>query len=366
MTRLSTFKSLLTTRATFIGVLSGVAYGLAARFVFDFPRTGGAFGVMTVGFLFIVPVAIGYLTVRPLREPSLPVAIFAPWLACALVILGSLVGGFEGAICIVFASPIMLILSSLGGIFAGSRMSRSSATLPAIIVLPWIVMGTESRSALPTRFVTTTTSIEINAPPAIVWPLVVSVDSIRPDERHPALFSTIGFPQPIAAALSHPGIGGVRTASFERGVVFKEVVMAWEPEKRIKFTIDASTVPVAALDEHVSIGGPFFDVLTGTYELHPLPGARTLLVLTSEHRVSTRFNFYAIFWANRVMSSIQQNILHVLRDRAERARTSRNMRSASDTMSVDSCARLDRESRPVNAVHETYDSAKREGHENRL
>ena len=318
-TQTSTFQSIIKSRAGYIGILAGVTYGLAARVAVTINGMGNAFGVMTVGFLFFVPLTIGYLTIRPMRAPTLLTAIFAPWLTCAFVILGSLVAGLEGAICVVFASPVMLGLASLGGAVAASRVGRSAATLPGALVLPWIFMGFETSQKLPTRLVTTTTSIEIDASPAIVWPLVVSVDSIRPQERRPALFSSIGFPQPIAAILNHPGIGGVRTATFERGVVFKEAITDWNPEKRISFTIDASTVPSTALDEHVTIGGPFFDVLTGTYELRPLSPARTLLVLTSEHRVSTRFNFYASWWATRVMESIQENILHVLLGRAERA-----------------------------------------------
>ena len=60
-------------------------------------------------------------------------------------------------------------------------------------------------------------------------------------------------------------------------------------------------------------------MLTGTYELRPLADGGTQLVLTSEHRVSTAFNPYAVWWADRVMRSIQTNILGVLRDRAERS-----------------------------------------------
>ena len=161
------------------------------------------------------------------------------------------------------------------------------------------------------------TSIEIDAPPERVWPLVVSVDTIRPPERRPALFTALGFPTPIAATLDREGVGGARTASFERGVVFREVVTVWEPGRRISFTIDADAVPPDALDPHVTIGGPFFDVLTGTYELQPLADGRTRLVLHSEHRVSTAFNVYAAWWAERVMQSIQRNILGVLRARAE-------------------------------------------------
>ena len=100
--------------------------------------------------------------------------------------------------------------------------------------------------------------------------------------------------------------------------MFHEAVIVWEPERRIRFTIDARSVPTTALDAHVTIGGPFFDVLTGTYELRPISPTRTILVLRSEHRVSTHFNPYAAWWADNIMSSIQGNILQILRNRAQR------------------------------------------------
>ena len=274
---------------------------------------------MTLGFLFGVPIVIGYLTVRPVANASFRFRFFAPWVTCALVILGSLLGGLEGAICVVFATPVMLLLASLGGLAAAAQPTQSRADIPIAMLLPWAVMGLEHGAPAPTRHVETTTQIEIAAPASAVWPLVVSVDSIRDEERRPALFTAIGFPRPIAATLDHPGVGGVRTASFDRGVVFREAVVEWVPEHRLRFTIDARAVPKTALDPHVTIGGPFFDVLTGTYELQPLSPTRTMLVLRSEHRVSTRFNLYAGWWADRVMTSVQRNILVVLKERAEHA-----------------------------------------------
>jgi hypothetical protein len=120
----------------------------------------------------------------------------------------------------------------------------------------------------------------------------------------------------LLSGLSY-GIAARLAVSFD-GLVFREAVIEWVPERRLQFTIDAQAVPAAALDPHVTIGGPFFDVLTGTYELHPVSPTRTMLVLRSEHRVSTRFNICAAWWADRVMASVQQNILGVLKERAER------------------------------------------------
>src|SRR5205807_1245983 len=109
-------------------------------------------------------------------------------------------------------------------------------------------------------------------------------------------------PRPVEATLSHEGVGGVRHATFEGGVLFIETVDAWEPQRRLSFSIHAQTdrIPRTTLDDHVTIGGPYFDILRGTYELQPLGNGRTRLVLSSRHRLSTDFNWYSELWTNAV------------------------------------------------------------------
>lgn len=302
-------------RAVLYGVGLGLAYGITARLLLE-SVSAAPFLVMSAGFILGVPIVIGYLTVVNATAPSRLYAFFAPWLTCLLCIAASLVFGWEGAICVVFASPIMLLAGSVGGSIARDRRTRSRSAFVALLLLPPGVAGLETRIPLPERLVTSVVEIAVDAPASAVWPLVVSVDTIRPTERRRALFTSIGFPAPIAATLDRPGVGGIRTATFERGVQFHEVVTRWEPERRLSFSIDVTSVPPGALDDHVAIGGPFFDVLDGTYELVALDSSRTLVRLTSTHRVSTHFNPYASWWAERVMTSIQRNILEVLRARA--------------------------------------------------
>jgi hypothetical protein len=93
---------------------------------------------------------------------------------------------------------------------------------------------------------------------------------------------------PVLGA-SFEGVGGVRHASFERGVLFIETVDAWEPERRLAFSIHAQSdqIPPTTLDEHVPVGGPFFDGLRGEYTLEPLPNGATRLRLSSRRRIST-------------------------------------------------------------------------------
>jgi len=323
-----TIKSLFLGRAARVGVTLGAIYGIVARAVVSFEpqthRIGDAiaplFSVMSLGFIICVPFAMGYLTVKP-APPSPPwwFRVFAPWIPCLLVVLAAFVIAWEGLICIVLALPIMLFFSSLGGLFTVTAASESGATLPIILLLPYVVMPLEHGRVAPREIVETTTETTISAPANVVWRHVVSVDSIRPDEERPALFTAIGFPRPISATLSHEGVGGIRDATFQGGIHFVETVTRWEPERAIGFTIRAQPVPASTLDPHVTIGGPYFDVLTGTYELYPLSNGKVRLVLHSQHRVSTEFNLYAGWWSDRIMRSIQDNILDVIQRRCEGA-----------------------------------------------
>lgn len=107
---------------------------------------------------------------------------------------------------------------------------------------------------------------------------------------------------------------------FTGGLFFIETVDQWEPQHRLAFTIAAQTdqIPATTLDEHVRVGGPYFDVLRGEYRLEPLGNGVTRLHLSSRHRISTDFNWYAHLWTDAIMSDLQTRILHVIKQRCEK------------------------------------------------
>jgi hypothetical protein len=76
-------------------------------------------------------------------------------------------------------------------------------------------------------------------------------------------------------------------------------------------------IPSTTLDEHVVIGGEYFDVLTGTYELEILDRDKYILHLYSTFEINTTFNFYAGWWAKWIMKDIQDNILRIQKSRSE-------------------------------------------------
>lgn len=317
-----------------VAVASGLLYGLLARWAFEAGGSPGDAlgGVMTLSFLTLVPLAVGYLTVHLAPEGVVRRrrwSVLLPWVTALLSLGATMALGWEGAICVVMMFPVFLLFASAGGILARDarrtirRGPLRASALGAALLLPYMVAPAEGMLPYAERHRTVENRIEIAADPAEVWAQIVRVPEIHPEEYRRGWIHRIGFPEPVEATLSREGVGGVRMASFRRGVVFRETVTEWEPERRLRFSIDPHVIPAGGLDEHVTVGGPYFDVLEGTYRIEPAGPGRTVLRLSSTHRLSTRFDLYASLWTDGVMSGIQRGILEVVRDRAEAARRAR-------------------------------------------
>ena len=300
--------------------------GLSLTPSFNADHAGGAI-LMSFSFLFLGPFVAGYITVdqAAAREPLPPYQWFiAPWIPILLNLALALAVAWEGIICAIFIVPPAMISASLGGLVAGMIQSArhkksSNTTLLCLALAPLLLCILEVHLDQPLELRTVNTDITIHAPAPIVWRNIERVRAIAPAELRPSWANLIGFPRPVEATLSHEGVGGVRNASFERGLNFTETVTDWDPDRRIAFTIvaDTAAIPSTTLDAHVTVGGRFFDVLTGEYRLEPLADGDTLLHLASHQRLSTDFNAYAAMWSDAVMGDMQNNILHVVRNRCE-------------------------------------------------
>lgn len=307
----------------------GVLYGLVCQIAPRAPSFRDLYGVMSFGYVFILPLVIGALVVAAAEEQlrrSWWFRIFGSWPAVCLCLLVAVLVGWEGSICLIMAIVVMLPLATIGGVISGIVLSRidrdrlhASVLLP-ILFSPLASAYIESYLELPVIHRTAETAIDIAATPGDVWQEIIRVPKIS--EPIDGLFYRMGFPKPVQATLSHEGKGGVRRAEFEGGLLFIETITEWQPEQVLSFAIaaDPSSVPVTTLDEHVVVGGRYFDVLEGTYRIERRDDGTTSLHLSSRFRISTRFNFYAGWWARLLMTDIQESILTVLKSRAEKRR----------------------------------------------
>lgn len=311
--------------AVAVAVSCGVAYGVVSRLWFEGGLLAG-YGAMTFAFVVLVPMAVGYLAVAftPGEARRMRKAVLLPAVTAVACLAFVLAGGLEGTICVILIAPVFLLFAAAGGLMAEAmrRQSRRmyASGLATMLLLPYAAAPLEGRLPLPDARRTVVARVIIHADAATVWGNVVRPTGIRPEENQTRLAHRIGFPHPVSATLSTEGLGGSRYAIFERGVMLRETVTEWVPGRRMAFTIDPANIPAKALDEHVTVGGPFFDVIDGSYEIVPLDAGRVELRLTTTHRLSTHFNLYAGFWTDLLMRQIQENLLHVVRTRSEAGR----------------------------------------------
>lgn len=318
-----------------LSAVTGAALGCLYRMAFTLDGGSlweGPLYILSLGFLVLVPLAMGYVTVdHYLRRVSANVRwfqwLFLPWLSVLITMAVSVAVEWEGVVCLIFAAPIMLVSSMVGGLLARILSKqpyiRSVPGQFSVLTIPLLMILLESQIAAPIQIRTVETDMLIHAPAEVVWDNIRSVRAIESSELPDSWVTQIGFPKPVAATLSHDGIGGVRQASFTGGLIFTETINRWKPESDLRFSIHANTdsIPPTTLDEHVTIGGTFFDVLDGEYRLELRPGG-ILLHLTSRERLSTHLNPYAGVWTDAVMRSIQNQILVVIRKRCEASPTS--------------------------------------------
>ncbi|EMY13774.1 hypothetical protein LEP1GSC043_3797 [Leptospira weilii str. Ecochallenge] len=289
---------------------------------------------MAYGGVFVLPFVIGVITAY-LSEKEKPRSIlfhiFFTWIPVILSMVFAMHVGWEGSICIIMGLPIYLVLSSMGGmvvaiwfhVFPNNKINLFAAT--AILSLPIVSGYFESYWDLPNEIRFVETKIVINATPEKIWKNIIRIPELEKSEDR--FFYAMGFPRPIEATLSREGIGGVRRARFERGLIFYETITQWERDRKLQFEIqaDPELTPLTTLDPHVVPGGIYFEALQGEYELeyneilNKQKKRKVVLHLRSKYRLSTRFNFYASFWGDFLMRDIQNSILRILKKRIEAA-----------------------------------------------
>jgi hypothetical protein len=309
-----------------IAIAIPVVYAVFLRLFFGYTSWEDVFAVMSLSFLFISPIGIGALSVYLSSEDKakkITYRIFFPWIVILIFLIVTILFTLEGWACWLMALPIFLSASSFGGILGGylkMRKSKNKLSISFVLLLPFLISPLESMvDSIPGTF-EAYTYIDIKAPAETIWDNVTRVKEIPEEQDKGYLNKALGFPRPVKAELDFEGVGAYREAIFTNGLVFHETVKEYEDNKKMVFSIKANPheIPSTTLDEHVLIGGDYFDVLDGTYELEKLDNGMNRLHLYSHFQMNTTFNFYAGWWAKMIMKDIQNNILKVQKLRSER------------------------------------------------
>jgi hypothetical protein len=310
---------------TIIAIGIPTLYAVVLRIFFGVKTWNDLFSVMSVTFLFLLPTIVGALTVYLSdrnKVEKLWYRIFVPWIPIFLFLLITLVLAIEGWACWIMILPAFLIAASIGGQIGGYlklKKPNNRLNISILFLLPLFISPIENMiGSIPGTY-EAYTYIDIDAPAEKIWDNVTRVREITEKEDKGFLSNFLGFPRPVKAELDFEGVGAFREAKFTGGLIFNETVTEYKDNEKMVFTIKANTydIPSTTLDEHILIGGDYFDVLNGTYELEKLENGKNRLHLYSHFKMNTTFNFYAGWWGKWIMKDIQNNILRIEKERVE-------------------------------------------------
>ncbi|MFZ6657134.1 SRPBCC domain-containing protein [Undibacterium sp. TJN19] len=304
-------------------LVAGALIGVILRLVFS-GKPEAAYAAMAGTFVLLVPMAVGATTVfvaECQKRRSWSFYIAAPIIANFLFVLGTMAIFIEGAICAIIIIPLFAVAGAAGGLLMGFICRTTNwpkQALGSFVLLPLLLGAAPASEPDLQRVAVLERSIKIQATPEQIWHQLHHADNIRPDEVGQAWMYRIGVPLPVAGITRASPAGLVRSIKMNKSIHFDQVSSDWAENQYVvwRYHFYADSFPPDALDDHVMIGGRYFDILDTTYSLKPQNAQITELKIQMRYRVSTEFNWYADMVASLLIHNFEEVILNFYQKRA--------------------------------------------------
>ena len=279
--------------------------------------------MMTSTFLMLTPLVFGAL-ISYMTNYNKPLdfgrTIKWVFIFSVILIIFSIVVLKEGSICVIIASPIIIGCMIIGALLMHllcRYLWKPSKAVYSLALLPLLLIF------LPENVDTTHKSVEksivINAPVSTVWQQINHIEAIKPSEFKPSLLYAIGVPYPISGITNVTNGQPIRHSHWQKDIHFDGMIQESIPNQYLswKYRFDANSIPKGALDDHVQLGGKYFDFQDTSYRLVPINAQQTQLILKIDYRVSTEINFYTVQVANILLNDFERVILDLYKQRSE-------------------------------------------------
>lgn len=317
---------------TLLAVSLATIYGVSLRIMFGL--LNNFMGIMSVSFLILAPVIIGFLTIFLIpkgKTKSLQSAFFKPWLTSLAILIITMAFNIEGSICWIMIYPLFSILAGIGGVIAYSIRKQktndpnkndwgnpNTLNVSFILFIPLVVGLIEGDRTLIPEDYNISKSVVIYASAKDVWYELTNINDIDIKENQNTLSNLMGFPKHLSTTLDTLAIGGKRKAIYENGLYFDETISKVENEKILVLDIktDPLNIPPTVMDEHIVIGGKHVDILQDIYTIERLSDNSCRLTLHSRFYINTPFNWYAGIWAEYLMGDILTGQIDLIKERA--------------------------------------------------
>ncbi|NRR33531.1 SRPBCC domain-containing protein [Oxalobacteraceae bacterium] len=307
-------------------VLGGALFGVLLRLIFwGDPDTRFPLGAMHPAFIGFGPLAVGAITVYVAElsaRRSWGYYMVAGMLANCLFIAATMVIMIEGLICAILILPLFSVYGGLGGLLMGAICRGTNwPKKPAVysFALMPLLLGVLIPDGAGEPFLAVIErTLVVNAEAPVIWRQLLDTRGIQEAELGQAWMYRIGVPMPISGVTRSTPEGLVRDIRMGKGIHFSQHSTQWKLNRYVRWTyrFDENSFPPGALDDHVKIGGQYFDVIDTEYVLTPAGTHSTALTVRMHYRVSTQFNWYAKILASGLIGNFEEAILRFYKGRS--------------------------------------------------
>ena len=281
------------------------------------------FGIYGYGLFVASPFVIGAVTAyiaNRKQDLGVRLTVEVVMLATAIGSLALIAMALEGLVCLLMAAPLGFFVAVAGGLLGRAiavRLGSSPGqTMGAIALVP-LIFASESLMPTTTRFDTHQT-IEINAPPAVVWQSIIRMDM---RDEPVALPYRLGLAYPLAGEVVGEGVGALRRGEFSTGTALERVT-EWLPDRKLAFVVEEDVPALRELSPYSHVHAPhvrgYFLTNLTSFELVPLPGNRTQLVERTSHELKLEPILYWMPLARLVIDLNNDRVLRHIKRRAEK------------------------------------------------
>ncbi len=314
--------------AFLVVLLSLYAFTAYAIFSLSFGIDHGkeATKLMSFSFLFSLPISVASI-ISYLLKIRMNIGFAKTFAVCCLPVVAlvvcTLAFAIEGIICVIMALPIFLTTIFLGTVlgwfFAEISQIRSKKLVSMLALAPFLFVAAEHHIKPSDEFHHLQKTIFIESSAEDLWPVIMNTSDIKPEELSGGYAYGIGVPYPVGAKTELEEVGGIRKSKWQKGVSFDEVIVKIEKNKYIEWTynFDDSSFPPGSLDDHIKIGGVYFDLENTSYTINPENGGISL-TMDVTYRVTTNFNWYSRLWADFFIGDTMDTLLKFYKTRAEK------------------------------------------------
>ncbi len=251
-------------------------------------------------------------------------------LAQCFLFAGMLVFGIEGIVCVIMALPLWMTCAIVGASIAYPIHHSMWKHMPQFgprdfpvigfffLAMVPLFMGAEHAASLKPPMLAVTSSVEIDAPPEVVWKHVIVFPELSPPTEW--LFR-LGVAYPIHAVIDGHGPGAVRRCEFSTGA-FVEPITVWDEDRLLAFNVTQSPPSMQEFNPFWDIHPPHLDGYLnsrhGQFKLIDLGHGRTRLEGTTWYENNMFPAAYWRLWSDAIIHQIHLRVLNHVKALSER------------------------------------------------